>query len=264
MRAVASPLGITRAVVATIALGLAGCATLPSGHHAPRDPFERLNRPVFRMNIALDHALLRPIARRAAKVPGPISTGIGNFVGNLLYPVTLVNDFLQGKFHDTLDDVARLVLNTTLGLGGVLDPATAVHLPRNCEDFGITLGKWGVPSGPYLVLPFLGPSTLRDAIGKAPEAYAYVVIPGPGLGVGLYGADAIQSRAQLLPLDHAVESAYDGYGFERSIYLQHRDFLVNGPAPPLSAAVGQAPLAPKVACHPSSCSCGYAALAARR
>ena len=230
-----SRLASARAVVAAIALGIAGCATLPSGHPAPRDPFERFNRSVFRMNAALDHAVFRPIACRSLKLPGAISTGISNFISNLFYPITTANDALQGKLHDTATDVARLVLNTTVGIGGVFDPATAVHLARNYEDFGITLGKWGVPSGPYLMLPILGPSTLRDAIGMAPQAYAYIVIPGAAIGLGLYGTDLIQSRAELLPADRLVESAYDPYAFERSIYLQRRDFWVNGDIKPLSA-----------------------------
>jgi len=230
-----SRLALARAVVAAIALGTAGCATLPSGHPAPRDPFERFNRSVFRMNTALDHAVFRPIACGSQRVPGPIWTGVGNFVSNLFYPITLVNDLLQGKFPDTLNDVARLAINTTVGVGGVLDPATAMHLARNYEDFGVTLGKWGVPSGPYLMLPILGPSTLRDAIGMAPQAYAYIVIPGAAIGLGLYGTDLIQSRAELLPADRLVESAYDPYAFERNIYLQRRDFWVNGDTEPLSA-----------------------------
>lgn len=237
-----------RAVVVAIALGMTGCATLPSGRPAPRDPFERFNRSVFRMNTALDHAVVRPLACGSQKVPAPISTGVGNFVSNLFYPLTLVNDSLQGNFHAALDDVARLILNTTVGLGGVFDPATAARLPRNYEDFGITLGKWGVPSGPYLVLPFLGPSTLRDALATTPQAYAYIVIPGPAIGVGLYGTDMIQSRAELLPADPLVESAYDPYALARSVYLQRRDFRVNGDAISLSAAADPPQFSEKIRC----------------
>ena len=238
-----SRLGLARTVLAAIALGVAGCATVPPGSRSPRDPFERFNRSVFRMNTALDHAVFRPLARGSQKVPSPISKGIGNFVTNLFYPVTVVNDVLQGEWHETANDLARLVLNTTAGLGGLFDPATAVHLARHYEDFGITLGKWGVPSGPYLMLPFLGPSTLRDALAMTPQAYAYIVIPGPAIGVTLYGADLIQDRAELLPADRLIESAYDPYALERCLYLQRRDFRVNGSAeaPPVPAEAAGPP-----------------------
>lgn len=224
-------LGLVRAIIAALALGMAGCSTLPPGSRSPRDPLERFNRSVFRLNSALDHAVLRPLARGTQKVPGPIAEGIENFVSNLFYPLTIVNDLLQGKLHDTANDVARLTLNTTVGIGGVLDPATAVHLARNYEDFGITLGRWGVPSGPYLELPLLGPSTLRDAAAMAPQAYAYIAIPGAAFGVGLYGTDLIQSRADVLPLDRLIECAYDPYAVERNLYLQRRDFRVKGDMP---------------------------------
>jgi phospholipid-binding lipoprotein MlaA len=209
---------------------LVGCASLPSGHPSPRDPFERVNRSVFRFNSALDRALLRPLAQGSRRVPQPISQAIFNFVGNLTYPLTIVNELLQARFHDATRDVARLVVNTTVGIGGLLDPATGIGLERHCEDFGITLGKWGVPSGPFLMIPFLGPSSVRDAVGMVPEIFAYVVVPGPAIGIPLLGANALEQRKQLLASDKLISSAYDPYAFERSIYLQVREFKVGTPA----------------------------------
>jgi len=154
--------GFARVAVAAFALGVIGRTSLPSGRPAPRDPLERFNRSVFKMNTALDHTLLRPLARDSQRLPGPVTEAIGNFVSNLMYPITLVNDLLQGKFHDTANDRARLMLNTTVGVAGVLDPATAVGLARNCEDFGITLGTWGMPSE----IPYIEAGTDRGSIAS--------------------------------------------------------------------------------------------------
>jgi phospholipid-binding lipoprotein MlaA len=211
------------------------------GRPAPRDPFERFNRSVYSVNTTLDHAVLRPVARGSSKIPAPVSNVIRNFVSNLLYSLMIVNDFLQANFHDGANDVARVVVNTTVGLGGLFDPATAMRLDRNCEDLGLTLGKWGVPSGPYVMLPFLGPSTVRDTLGAASQRAGYLIVSGPAIALDIYGTDAIEQRAALLPTDALLVSAYDPYALERSMYLQERDFHVHPMGP-----VAEQTLAPSV------------------
>src|SRR5579862_8360900 len=136
-----------------ITFGVTGCATLPNGVKPDkRDRFERVNRSVYKFNTAIDHAVLRPVARAYVKyLPQPVRTSISNFTTNLAYPTTVANDIFQGKVADGVTDSARIIVNTTIGIGGLFDPASRMGLDRHTQDFGITLGKWGVPSGPYLM-----------------------------------------------------------------------------------------------------------------
>jgi phospholipid-binding lipoprotein MlaA len=215
---------------------LGGCATLPNGNPDPSDRFERFNRSVYKFNTALDHAVLRPVARTYVKItPAPARRSVNNFFSNLRYPITIVNDLLQGKVHDGVSDVGRFGVNTIVGIGGLFDPASGWGLSKHDEDFGQTLGKWGVPPGPYLMLPILGPSTARDAPAKlvdrymSPEGY----ITNSDVTIGLFLAGGINSRAQLLDSDAVRESAYDPYAFLRSAWLQRRNYLVHdGKVPP--------------------------------
>ena len=210
---------------------LCGCATLPAVKRDPRDPWERMNRTTYRFNDALDRAIAKPLARGYRKItPRAVQKGIGNFFDNLGYPVVMVNDLLQGQFKAFASDTGRLLLNTTLGIGGLLDPATAAGLDKNDRDFGQTLGKWGLRSGPYVVIPFLGPSDVRDAVGRVGDVYSDPrhYIRNDWVSWGLWGAGEIELRARLLDEDAAIEGAYDPYAFVRSAYLQHRDFKVSG------------------------------------
>ena len=216
---------------------LYGCATLPPGtSRTPRDPWERMNRTTYKVNDALDRAILKPVAKGYHRaVPQFAQTGVSNFLTNLAYPKVMVNDLLQGEFKAFGNDTARLLLNSTLGIGGLFDPATAAGLDRNDRDFGQTFGKWGMKSGPYLVLPFLGPSDVRDSLGLVPEYFAdprSLLIKNPWWKWPLWALDVIDRRVELLPLDPQVESAYDPYALVRNVYLQRRDFKV-GAAPPL-------------------------------
>lgn len=208
-----------------------GCATLPPGSvRDPRDHFERFNRAMFKFNTALDHAVMRPVARAYVKhVPGPLRTGVSNFLTNLHYTTTIGNDILQAHFRDFANDVARLVVNTTLGIGGLLDPATALRLARHDRDFGQTLGIWGVHTGWYLVLPLLGPSDVRDAIGRVPDRYMTVdgIVNNTNLSLSLFGVGAVDERANALPADSAINSAFDPYAFVRSAWFQLRDYKVH-------------------------------------
>ena len=146
---------------------LAGCATGPNAN--PEDPYESFNRGVYSFNDGLDKAVLKPVATAYHDVaPKPIRTGVSNFFGNLGDVWSFVNNLLQGRGSDALDSMVRVNVNTLFGLGGLLDIATEMGVQRHKQDFGLTLGHWGVQTGPYLVLPLLGPSTLRDtAAGTA-------------------------------------------------------------------------------------------------
>jgi phospholipid-binding lipoprotein MlaA len=210
---------------------LLGCAALPPGKRNARDPWQRMNRATYRFNDAFDRAIAKPVARGYRKVtPHFVQTGVSNFLDNLEYPVVMVNDLLQGQFRPFLSDTGRLLLNTTLGIGGLLDPATTAGLDKNDRDFGQTLGKWGAKTGPYLVIPFLGPSDVRDAIGRVGDEFSNPrhYIRNTWVDYGLAGLRAIDTRAHLLDFESALESAYDPYAFVRNVYLQHRDFKVNG------------------------------------
>jgi phospholipid-binding lipoprotein MlaA len=227
-------------VLLTLVIGLAGCATLPSAKPDPRDRFERFNRSVYKFNTALDHAILRPVTRLYVKVtPRPVRTGINNVITNLGYPVTLVNSFLQGKITDGVTDTARLLVNTTIGIGGLFDPASGMGLDRHQEDFGQTMGKWGMHSGPYLMLPFLGPSTVRDAFGLVPDYLLLHEIEtvklfdnNQYLQWSLFAVSAVNRRSQLLDEDRILERTYDPYAFLRGAYLQRREYLIHeGQAP---------------------------------
>jgi phospholipid-binding lipoprotein MlaA len=220
---------MTRVVAgALLVLSLAGCATTNMG--TPGDPLERMNRATHRFNVSVDRAVLRPVAVGYRKhVPQVVQTGVNNFLDHLAYTTTIVNDLLQLKVTDTLIDIGRFTVNSTLGLGGILDPASHFGIPRNDEDFGQTLGRWGVPSGPYVVLPFLGPSSVRDA----PSFYVDVQTD---LRIGEYldsttewalvGLSLVNRRAELLAFDSSYEGAYDPYAFIRDAWLQRREYQV--------------------------------------
>lgn len=225
------------ALVALLSLFLGGCATAPAAKKDPRDPFEGFNRASYKFNDALDRALLKPAAKGyKAVTPDFIETGVTNFFSNLTQPTVMINDLLQGKFKAGLNDAGRFLVNTTVGLGGLFDPASAAGLDRNDEDFGQTLGKWGVSSGPYLMVPFFGPSTVRDGIGSAVGIYTDPTqyVERDAIRYGLRGMDLIDARARRLPLDDTLNQAYDKYTFIRNAYLQQREFQVkdgNVPAP---------------------------------
>jgi len=213
---------------ALLILSLAGCAT--TGPATPGDPFERWNRGVHRFNDAIDRGVLKPVARRYRKsVPQVVRTGVSNVLTNLAYPTTIVNDLLQLKLKDTLSDLGRFALNSTLGLGGLLDPASRVGLARNDEDFGQTLGRWGVPAGPYVVLPLLGPSTLRDAPAFAVDTQTDLrsqLDLETAERASLAVLSVVDRRAGLLQFDDSISRAFDPYAFVRDAWLQRREYKV--------------------------------------
>jgi phospholipid-binding lipoprotein MlaA len=211
-------------------LALFGCAAAPAKRD-PRDPFERLNRTTFKFNDSFDRHVYRPVARGYQKVvPHVVRTGISNFLDNLSYTVTIANDLLQLKFKAFGMDTGRLVMNTTLGVGGLLDPASAAGLQKNDQDLGLTFARWGAKSpGPYLVVPFLGPSDVRDGIGRIGDIWLDPrhYIKNNAATWSLWGVDVIDIRYRLLSTDQYLDSAYDRYAFLRNAYLQRRQFLVS-------------------------------------
>jgi phospholipid-binding lipoprotein MlaA len=226
---------LIRAVAVALICGCAGCATLPPGSlRDPRDHFERFNRAMFKLDTTLDHAVMRPVATAYVKVaPLPVRTGISNFLGNLAYTVTIANDVFQGRLEDFTRDLARLIVDTTIGVGGFLDPAKRLGLVQHDRDFGQTLGKWGVHTGAYLVLPLLGPSDIRDAFGTLADRFMTVdqYIDDASIDYGLFGSRALDERANALPADSVIDGAYDPYAFVRSAWFQHRAYKVHGSDP---------------------------------
>jgi phospholipid-binding lipoprotein MlaA len=221
------------AALAVAALMLAGCAS--AEHRVQSDPFEPMNRGIFRFNDAVDRAALRPAAKAYVNVtPGWFRTGVGNFFTNLSGPRTIINQVLQGKLVPAGQDTLRFLINTTLGWGGVLDVATGANLPQHDEDSGQTLGRWGVPPGPYLVLPFLGPATVRDAPARIADDFTRPLrwFGSDTARWGSLALNTLDTRASLLPLDESLRQAYDPYAFMRDAFLQHRRFLVYDGNPP--------------------------------
>jgi phospholipid-binding lipoprotein MlaA len=210
---------------------IAGCVALPpNSARSPQDPWESWNRGVYKFNDKLDRSVAKPVARAYVKVvPKPIRTGVSNVFSNLETPGVMVNDLLQGKGLAALNDLRRFLLDSIFGLAGIFDPATAAGLDRNEEDFGQTLGKWGVRPGPFIELPILGPSDLRDGPARVVDTYLNPrqYIKNDYIKYGLYLPDFIDRRAALLPLESTIEKAYDPYAFIRDAYLQRRAFLVS-------------------------------------
>jgi phospholipid-binding lipoprotein MlaA len=220
---------VIRAAAGALALSLlAGCATTNMG--TPGDPLERMNRATYRFNDSIDRAVLRPVATGYRDhVPGIVQQGVDNVLEHLAFPTTIVNDLLQLKIKDTLVDLGRFAVNSTLGLAGLLDPASRFGIPKNDEDFGQTLGRWGVPPGPYVVLPFLGPSTMRDGPSLAVDAQTDLRVAlhiDNNIEWGLATVSLIHRRSELLAFDASLDSAYDRYAFIRNSWLQRREYQV--------------------------------------
>jgi phospholipid-binding lipoprotein MlaA len=223
------------AAVASIALLAAGCAATP-GRTTADDRWEGFNRGVYKFNDAVDRAALKPVAKGYRRItPRWMRVGIGNFLGNLEYPATAVNQFLQGKPKMGLRDTGRFLLNSTLGVAGLFDVATSVGLEANDEDLGQTLAVWGVGSGPYLTLPFFGPSTLRDAPTRIADfvfdPLSYTDPPWEVIW-GVRALEVVHSRAELLTLDPTLQRTYDPYAFIRDSWVQQREFAIFDGNPP--------------------------------
>ncbi len=214
---------------------LAGCATGPN----PRDPYEGFNRKVFTFNERLDKAVLKPVAKGYEKVlPQFVRSGVTHFFNNLGMVVTTFNDAIQLKGRKVPLDIARFTTNLTFGIFGLIDVATELGIENRQEDFGQSLGYWGVGSGPYIVLPFFGPSSARDAPGLAVD---FVVSPfyywedETGVQWGLLAVDTVNTRANLLPAEKFLdETGVERYTFLRDVYLRRREYLIYDGNPPAS------------------------------
>lgn len=229
-----APRQMTRLLL-LLCLGIlcSGCATGPN----PKDPFEPTNRKIYAFNKAVDTAYLKPIAKGYKSIlPSPARVAISNFFRNLGMVVTTLNDALQLKLDQVPVDIMRFSGNLVFGMGGFIDVATQMRIPYNDEDFGQTLGYWGIGSGPYVVLPFFGPSDVRDAVALPVDIYVspvYDAVGNEGVRWGLLALYVVNTRANLLSAETFLQqAALDEYSFVRDTYQQRREYLVNdGKAP---------------------------------
>lgn len=224
-----------RAILVGVGLALCGCAT----QQAPRpdnDPWEDFNRKMFWFNDRLDVYVMEPAARGWNwAVPEPAQRGVHNFIQNLRLPIVLLNDILQGRGEQAIETLVRFQTNTILGILGFCDVAAERGLPAHPQDTGLTFARWGIASGPYLVLPFFGPSNPRDGVGLAADGalliYPYF-IPFPGVSVGISAIGVVNERSRFLePSARAREAALDYYVFIRNAYVQRRWKEIHGQAP---------------------------------
>jgi phospholipid-binding lipoprotein MlaA len=228
---------VRRFLLAAIALVLAGCATIPpDAGRNPADPWERYNRHMSEINDRVDRAVLKPVAQGYSDyVPQPIRDCVGNVFANLYDVPNALNNLLQGKPAEAVSDICRVVINSTVGLAGCFDVASRMGLQRSDEDFGQTLGKWGSGPGPYFVWPFLGPSTVRDSVGRVVGFYTDPVdyLEPVRLRNSMLGTRLVDTRASLLPAERLIEgAALDKYQFIRDGYLQRRNNQIYDGNPP--------------------------------
>ena len=214
-----------------LCLLLSACATPMAERSDPRDPYENLNRKVFVVNQVFDQVLLKPVARGYSNyAPNFIQNTVGNFFGNLADVWTAVNNFLQGKPREGIQDTGRVAVNTVFGVAGLADVATKLGFPKHQEDFGQTLGVWGVKPGPYVMLPLFGPSTMRDAVAKPLDLYVDPLNLSTRADVeySLRAMRLVDDRARLLPTTDMIEKvALDPYQFVRDAHFQQREARVN-------------------------------------
>lgn len=220
---------------------LGGCATAPQPTHPSYDPWEPFNRDMYQFNDSLDRHVMKPVADAYVSItPAPARRSIRNFFDNAAYPNVVVNDLLQGEFRQGMNDTTRFLVNSTLGIGGLLNLA-----PRGtANDTGITLARWGAPAGPYLVLPFMGPYTTRDTpdIPVSLVTNALFYISNSAITIPLTVLDAISYRAsQRQAIAMVQQSALDPYLFVREAYLQRRNFLIYKGNPPLQLDTSDLP-----------------------
>ncbi|WMJ71066.1 VacJ family lipoprotein [Stenotrophomonas sp. 24(2023)] len=196
---------------------------------AAYDPWEPFNRRVHRFNVAVDNTVARPLATAYTHVvPRFARTGVSNFFNNLRSPVTIVNQLLQGRPDDAWDSLGRFLMNTTLGIGGLFDPASKAMVANRREDFGQTLGAWGWRNSRYVELPFFGPRTVRDVFGLAGDIPLSPIrtVEEDKVRIGLQGLQLVDTRAQLLAVDDLRDSAVDEYALVRDAWLQRRNYQI--------------------------------------
>lgn len=217
------------AVMVAVAM-LAGCATVTTPTKG--DPFESYNRTMFTINDKIDQIALKPIAKGYVYVtPQPVRDSVTNFFGNIGDIYTAANNLVQLKIADGVSDIMRVVMNSIFGVAGLFDVASVAGLPKHTQDFGLTLGHYGVPAGPYVVLPLLGPSTVRDTAGTVVDYFGSVTsyVEPAWFRTTLFGVQLINTRANLLGAGDVLSgAALDKYSFVRNAYLQRRQYLLGG------------------------------------
>lgn len=227
---------LSKALCSTVAIMvLTGCATKPLGPANPADPWEASNRSVYEFNDAIDRALFKPVAEAYAYVtPQPVRSCINNIFLNLGEVWSFINSSLQGRHEDAINTMGRFLLNSTMGIGGCFDLASMNGAKRIPNDFGVTLGVWGLDSGPYMVLPFIGSTTVRDGTGKVPDIYFNQygygqLVHDIDVRNSIYGFEIVERREALLDVTNMVDkTAPDPYSFIRDAYLQRRAAQVRG------------------------------------
>jgi phospholipid-binding lipoprotein MlaA len=220
---------IRNAALAFAVATLAGCSTVQTPMKG--DPFEGFNRTMFTVNDTVDKYALKPVAQGYQwAVPQPVRTSVTNFFSNIGDVYIAANNLLQLKITDGVEDIMRVAINTLFGVGGLFDVATLANLPKHDSDFGLTLGHYGVPPGPYLVLPLFGPSTVRDGAGLIVDHYGnpLTYVNPSSVSWALYGVHLVDTRANLLATGDLLSgAALDKYSFVRNAYLQRRQYLIS-------------------------------------
>jgi phospholipid-binding lipoprotein MlaA len=234
---------LKRITILIVCASMIGCASIPAGsERSPDDPWEPFNRSVFSFNESLDDYLLKPITKGYRFIlPKPAQQGVDNFFGNYRDIYTSANNLLQGNLSMAFSDLMRVVVNTIFGLGGLFDVATPGGLEKHKADFGQTFGVWGIPSGPYVVLPFFGPSNVRDTFGTAVDLetdYLFRLLPDVALRNSLTALRIVNARNNYYEAGDLLEgAALDKYTFTRDAYIQRRQYQIDqakeGKEPPL-------------------------------
>ena len=224
---------LKRITILFVCASMIGCASIPAGsERSPDDPWESFNRSVFSFNESLDDYLLKPITTGYRFIlPKPAQQGVDNFFGNYRDIYTSANNLLQGNLSMAFSDLMRVVVNTIFGLGGLFDVATPGGLEKHKADFGQTFGVWGIPSGPYVVLPFFGPSNVRDTFGTAVDLetdYLFRLLPDVALRNSLTALRLVNARNNYYEAGDLLEgAALDKYTFTRDAYIQRRQYQID-------------------------------------
>ena len=224
-----------RALIIGLTVFLSACTSIPPEQRTAADPWEPMNRTLYQVNTSIDKVTTKPLARGYQKIlPSPVRTGVSNFFRNLTTPRSALNNFLQGKPKRGFSEFGRFLFNSTLGVGGLFDIASAGGMEEYPEDFGQTAARWGVPDGPYIMLPFLGPKTLRDAVLMPADMLAHPMSHYENTSVRdkLLVLQIIDLRQSILTAEKFLEDSKDPYITLRESYLQNRQYEVYDGDPP--------------------------------
>ena len=209
---------------------LSGCSYQNELTNDPKDPLENRNRSIYAFNENMDEAILEPAADGYNYItPNFLQRGFNNFFGNVNYPITIINQLLQGNLEELLQDTLRFTINTTIGVFGLFDPASSIGLPEHDEDFGQTLAVWGVQEGPYLMLPFFGPKTLRSLAGDFTDVLfnPLLNIDDTNLKIKTNLINILQDRSDLSTIEEELDNSFDPYQFIKDSYIQNRNYKIN-------------------------------------